>query len=146
MHDLILRAKQLLTLSGPKHPRTGEYAGELGTIEDGAVAIDDGRISEVGKASEVGNEAREAPRHADVMMLSGVVTANMYHHVIDAYNQIPSPKWVIGVGDCIKNLSVFEKTYAIKGEVPFKIDYFIEGCPPTPKDIIKGILEFLKTI
>jgi imidazolonepropionase len=59
MRDLIVRAKQLLTLSGPKHPRTGEYAGELGIIEDGAVAIDDGRISEVGKASEVGNEARE---------------------------------------------------------------------------------------
>jgi membrane-bound hydrogenase subunit mbhJ len=87
-----------------------------------------------------------SPRHADIMLLSGVVTANIYHHIIDAYNQIPEPKWVIGVGDCIKNLGIFEKTYAIKGEVPFKIDYFIEGCPPTPQDIIKGILEFLKTL
>jgi len=87
-----------------------------------------------------------SPRHADVMILTGVITANMYHHVVDAYHQIPEPKWVIAVGDCAKNLSTFEKTYAIKGEVPFKIDYFIEGCPPTPKDIIKGIFEFLKTL
>jgi len=87
-----------------------------------------------------------SPRHADVMLLSGVVTTNMYHHVLDAYHQMPSPKWVIGVGDCIKNLSVFEKTYAIKGEVDFKIDYFIEGCPPNPKDIMRGILEFLRGI
>jgi NADH:ubiquinone oxidoreductase subunit B-like Fe-S oxidoreductase len=40
---------------------------------------------------------------------------------------------------------VFEKTYAIKGN-DLKIDYYIPGCPPEPKEIIKGILEFLKNI
>jgi NADH:ubiquinone oxidoreductase subunit B-like Fe-S oxidoreductase len=47
------------------------------------------------------------------------------------------------MGECTKDLGVFEKTYAIKG-VDLKIDYFIPGCPPTPKDIMKGILEFLR--
>jgi len=84
-----------------------------------------------------------SPRHADILLISGVMTFNMYHHVWDAYNQIPSLKWVIAMGECTKDLGVFEKTYAIKG-VDLKIDYFIPGCPPTPKDIMKGILEFLR--
>ena len=84
-----------------------------------------------------------SPRHADVLLLSGVMTFNMYHHVWDAYNQMPSPKWIITLGDCPYNLSVFEKTYAIKG-VDLPVDFHIPGCPPNPKDIIKGLLEFLK--
>ena len=86
-----------------------------------------------------------SPRHADVMLVSGVMTMNMYHQVWDCYNQMPSPKWVIALGDCMKDLGEFEKTYAIKGN-DLKVDYFIEGCPPEPKEIIKGILEFLKTL
>jgi len=86
-----------------------------------------------------------SPRHADVMLLSGVMTFNMYHHVWDCYHQMPSPKWIIALGDCANNLGEFEKTYAIKG-VDLKVDYVIKGCPPEPKEIIKGLLEFLKTL
>jgi len=85
-----------------------------------------------------------SPRHADVLLVSGVMTFNMYHHALDAYNQIPSPKWVITLGDCAKDLGVFEKTYAIKG-VDLPLNFHIPGCPPTPKEIIKGFLDFLKT-
>jgi len=85
-----------------------------------------------------------SPRHADVLLVSGVMTFNMYHHALDAYHQIPSPKWVITLGDCAKDLGVFEETYAIKG-VNLPVDFHIPGCPPSPKDIIKGFLEFLRT-
>ena len=86
-----------------------------------------------------------SPRHADVLLVSGVNTFNMYHHLHDAYNQMPSPKYVITIGDCAKDLGVFDKTYAIKG-VDLKVDYHISGCPPEPVDIIKGLLEFLRNI
>ena len=95
---------------------------------------------------ELGIHFVASPRHADVMLLSGVMTMNMYHHALDCYEQIPSPKWVIAVGDCIKDLGVFEKTYAIKGCDDLKIDYIIEGCPPRPDEIVLGILEFLKKL
>ncbi len=55
MYDLIVRARMLLTLEGPKGPRTGEHASELNIIENGEVAIENGRIVEVGKAGELGN-------------------------------------------------------------------------------------------
>jgi len=49
---LIHSAAQLLTIAS-KGPRRGEAMGELGIIEDGAVAIKDGRIALVGKTEEV---------------------------------------------------------------------------------------------
>jgi Ni,Fe-hydrogenase III small subunit len=89
-----------------------------------------------------------SPRHADVLLVSGVDTFNMHHHLLNAYKQLPSPKWVITLGDCPVNLSSFEKTFAIKGEIKnhIPVAHHIPGCPPEPKDIIKGFLEFLKNI
>jgi Ni,Fe-hydrogenase III small subunit len=89
-----------------------------------------------------------SPRHADVLLVSGVNTFNMQHHLIEVYEQLPSPKWVITLGDCPLNLSSFDKTFAIKGEVEkiLPVTHHIEGCPPEPAYIIKGFLEFLKKI
>jgi Ni,Fe-hydrogenase III small subunit len=89
-----------------------------------------------------------SPRHADVMLLSGVMTFNMTNHVLEAYEQIPEPKWIISLGDCPTMQAPFEKTFAIKAPADnhFKITHHIAGCPPEPKDIILGILEFLKKI
>ena len=89
-----------------------------------------------------------SPRHADVMLLSGVMTFNMMPHVLDAYKQIPEPKWVITLGDCPVMQSVFEKTFAIKGleASDLEVSHHIPGCPPSPDEIIKGFLEFLKKI
>ncbi|WP_456323418.1 NADH-quinone oxidoreductase subunit B family protein [Hydrogenimonas sp.] len=89
-----------------------------------------------------------SPRHADIMLLSGLMTFNMAPHVLDAYRQIPNPKWVVILGDCPMMQAPFEKTFAIettaKSEIP--IAHHIPGCPPSPKEIIEGLLEFLQKI
>jgi len=89
-----------------------------------------------------------SPRHADVMLLSGIMTFNMTPHVKNAYEQIPAPKWVISVGDCPAMEAVFDKTYAINApadkQVP--IAHHIAGCPPSPLEIMQGLLDFLKKI
>ncbi len=89
-----------------------------------------------------------SPRHADVMLLSGAMSVNMHHHALDAYEQIPSPKWVISLGDCPTMEAPFEKTFAIKAPVSeyLPIAHHISGCPPEPKDIIKGLLDFLNKL
>ena len=89
-----------------------------------------------------------SPRHADVMLLSGVMTFNMYHHVMDAYAQIAEPKWIITVGDCPLMQAPFDKTFAIKGPAHenLPISHHIAGCPPEPKEIIEGLLTFLRKI
>lgn len=89
-----------------------------------------------------------SPRHADVMLLSGVVTFNMQPFILEAYAQIPEPKWVITLGDCPVMAAPFEKTFAIEGPADkyFKISHHIAGCPPNPKEIMQGFLKFLKKI
>jgi len=86
-----------------------------------------------------------SPRHADILLVSGVVTYNMYHHLLDAYEQLPDPKWVITLGDCT-NLENFKKSFAIKGPVDkiLPVSYHIKGCPPSPNDIIKNLLNFIR--
>lgn len=89
-----------------------------------------------------------SPRHADVMLLSGIMTFNMTPHAIETYKQIPEPKWVITIGDCPAMTAPFEQTYAIKAPASehFEVAHHIPGCPPSPKEIMKGLLEFLKKI
>jgi len=89
-----------------------------------------------------------SPRHADVMLLSGVMTFNMQPHVLEAYAQIPEPKWVITLGDCPIMAAPFEKTFAITAPADkhLKVAHHIKGCPPEPKEIMLGFLEFLQKI
>ena len=89
-----------------------------------------------------------SPRHADVILVSGVVTINMYHHLLDVYEQMASPKWVITLGDCPAMQGVFEKNFALKAPVKnhLPVTHHITGCPPEPKAIMEGLLEFLRKI
>ena len=50
---IIFNANQLLTLAGKSGVRIGEEMNNLGIIDDGAVAIKDGKIVEVGLTSEI---------------------------------------------------------------------------------------------
>ena len=86
-----------------------------------------------------------SPRHADVMLLSGAVSVNMYHHVLDAYHQMPQPAYIITLGDCPLLEGVFKENFAIKGakSLNLPMTHHISGCPPEPVDIIKGLLELL---
>jgi len=76
------------------------------------------------------------------------MTFNMTPHALEAYEQIPEPKWVITLGDCPVMQAPFEQTFAIKAPAKnhLKVTHHIAGCPPTPLEIIKGLLEFLRKI
>ncbi|WP_292658122.1 hydrogenase [Nitratifractor sp.] len=89
-----------------------------------------------------------SPRHADVMLLSGVLTMNMLPHVLDAWEQIPEPKWCITLGDCPALKSPIERTFAVKGPVGehLPVAYHIPGCPPSPEAILEGLVGFLETM
>jgi Ni,Fe-hydrogenase III small subunit len=83
-----------------------------------------------------------SPRHADVLLVTGPVTWNMRQALERTYAAIPSPKWVVALGDCAANCGVFAGSYACAGAVKdiIPVDLHIGGCPPPPLEILKGLL------
>ena len=87
-----------------------------------------------------------SPRHADVLMVTGPVTANMREGLERTYAATPAPKWVVAVGDCAVNCGVFGKSYAVVGSVAdvIPVDITIPGCPPEPIDMLKALIGLME--
>jgi Ni,Fe-hydrogenase III small subunit len=89
-----------------------------------------------------------SPRHADVLLVTGPVTANMREALERTYNATPHPKWVVAVGDCGRDGGVFAGSYACVGGVSavLPVDLHIPGCPPSPTVLLKGLLALLDSV
>jgi len=87
-----------------------------------------------------------SPRHADVLLVTGPVTRNMREALERTYNATPDPKWVVAVGDCAANGGIFAGSYGIVGGVGavVPVDLHIGGCPPTPTQLLQGLLALLE--
>jgi|SRR5450631_2861504 Ni,Fe-hydrogenase III small subunit len=83
-----------------------------------------------------------SPRHADMLLVTGPVTHNMREALERTYAATPAPKWVVAVGDCGAGCGVFANSYACVGAVAkvLPVDLVIRGCPPTPTDLLQGLL------
>ena len=88
-----------------------------------------------------------SPRHADVLMVTGPVTRNMREALLRTYNAAPDPKWVVAVGGCAADGGIFAGSYAVAGGVKdvLPVDLHIRGCPPTPRQLLAGLLALLQT-
>ena len=89
-----------------------------------------------------------SPRHADVLLVTGPVTVNMVVALRKTYDAIPSPKFVIALGDDACGVGIFKDSYAVIGSVDkvLPVDMKIPGNPPSPKEIIKGLLGFMELL
>ena len=87
-----------------------------------------------------------SPRHADVLLVTGPVTRNMRQALQRTYNATPDPKWVVAVGACAADGGIFAGSYAVGGGVGavVPVDLHIGGCPPTPVQLLQGLLTLLE--
>lgn len=83
-----------------------------------------------------------SPRHADLLLVTGVVTKNMAEALQMTYEAVPHPKLVVAIGACACAGGIFGETYASCGKVAnlLPVDVTVPGCPPPPIDILRGIL------
>ena len=83
-----------------------------------------------------------SPRHADLLLVTGVMTRNLTQAARLTYEAMPEPRLVVAVGACALGGGVFATTYAAAGstEPVLPVDVFIPGCPPRPEAIIHGLL------
>ena len=86
-----------------------------------------------------------SPRHADMLLVTGPVTRNMEIPLRKTWEATPDPKLVVAVGECARTCGVFRGSYAVVGGVDavVPVDVFVDGCPPEPADILRGILAAL---
>jgi Ni,Fe-hydrogenase III small subunit len=86
-----------------------------------------------------------SPRHADLLLVTGPVTLNMREALERTWAATPAPKWVVAAGDCAAGCGVFADSYACAGAVSkvIPVDLVIRGCPPTPTQLLQGLLWLL---
>ena len=87
-----------------------------------------------------------SPRHADILLITGVAARNMLDAVRQAREAMPEPVLVIAVGDCAVDGGVFKGSPAITGgaDTILPVDLMIAGCPPTPRQIVEGMLSLIE--
>ena len=84
---------------------------------------------------------RASPRQSDLMIVAGRVSRKMAPVVRRLYDQMPSPKWVIAMGDCASSGGVFNNYAILQGvDEIIPVDVYVAGCPPRPEGLIHGIL------
>jgi Ni,Fe-hydrogenase III small subunit len=88
-----------------------------------------------------------SPRHADMLLVTGPVSKHMAIALKRTYDATPDPKLVVAVGDCGCTGGIFGASYASLGGVGsvIPVDVAIPGCPPTPTDLLQGILAAITT-
>ena len=81
------------------------------------------------------------------MTVSGPVTRNMEHALKTAYEMMPAPRIVIAIGDGACTGGIWKGSYAIAGAAHdiIPVDFKIPGDPPTPLDMMKGLLAALSS-
>ena len=83
-----------------------------------------------------------SPRHADLLLVTGPVSANMEAALKRTYEATPDPKLVVAIGDCGCTGGIFGENAPSRGKVSnvIPVDVAVPGCPPSPARILAGIL------
>jgi Ni,Fe-hydrogenase III small subunit/Pyruvate/2-oxoacid:ferredoxin oxidoreductase delta subunit len=89
-----------------------------------------------------------SPRFADLLLVTGPVTAPMREPLHNAYAAMPEPRLVMACGTCAVSGGVAGGGYNSGGGVSdlLPVDLYLPGCPPNPAAIIEGLLVLLARI
>lgn len=100
-----------------------------------------GAFGPVYDAERFGARLVASPRHADALLVTGVVTRNMAQPLRNTVEATPKPRVVIACGDCALNRGVFADAYGVVGAVSdvVSVDVEVTGCPPHPAQIISAL-------
>jgi NADH-quinone oxidoreductase B subunit len=92
-----------------------------------------------------GIKLQGSPRHADIMVVTGPVTAQIKDRLMRVYEQIPDPKLVVAIGACAISGAPFKDCYNVHGGIDtlLRVDAYVPGCPPKPEAIIDGLAKLI---
>lgn len=82
-----------------------------------------------------------SPRQADILLITGYVSVKTLKRVMLTYEQMGSPKYVIGICSCTVNGGMYWQSYATAKKLNdyMPVDLYIAGCMPRPEAVITGL-------
>lgn len=87
-----------------------------------------------------------SPRFADLLLVTGSVTYAMREPLLETYNAMPEPKWVMATGTCAVSGGItgggYSCAHGLDGILP--VDIYLPGCPPNPSAMIHALLLLLR--
>ncbi len=83
------------------------------------------------------------PANADLLIVDGPVNKQSKNQVLEVYNLMRSPKFVISMGSCANSGGMFFSedssiNCGVDSIVP--VDIFVPGCPPRPEAMINALI------
>jgi len=82
-----------------------------------------------------------APRHADLLLVSGPAVRAAEPALRKTLEAMPEPRIVVAVGACALG-TVFTEDELVHGSVDsvIPVDVYVPGCPPSPLALLHGLL------
>ena len=142
------RSAGLDELSGELRRRVARAFGHslhIRTVDTGSCAVCESEIRLLAAPHydlhRLGFFFTPAPRHADLLMVTGPAVRAADNLLLKAYDATSDPKVVIAVGACALG-GVYSEDELVHGAVDrvLPVDVFVAGCPPSPLALLQGLL------
>ncbi len=87
-----------------------------------------------------------SPRFADLLLVTGPVTYAMRGPLLEAFEAMPEPKFVMAMGVCAVSGGTNGGGYACANGLDevLPVDVYVPGCPPNPAAMIHALLMLLQ--
>lgn len=96
----------------------------------------------------LGVQPMVTPRQADILLVTGYVSVKTLKRILLTYEQMPAPKYVIGICSCTVNGGMYWQSYATAKVLSdyLPVDLYIAGCMPRPEAVVAGMRKLMGLI